>query len=80
MTPEIAQTLDSVGWRIVVVFVLSLTLAIISSNRFIIIISIIGIYAAIGLCFGVGFYFGSLTLIGLGLLLIIVYNICANIF
>lgn len=80
MTPELAQTLDSVGWGIVVVFVLSLTFAIISANRIIINIAIVGIYSAIGLCFGVGFYFWSLTLIGLGLLLIIVYNICANVF
>lgn len=80
MTPEIAQTLDSVGWGIFVVFVLSLTIAIISHNRIIVIISLIGIYAAITLCLGIGFYFGSLTLIGLGFLLIIFYNICTNIF
>lgn len=80
MTPELAQTLNSVGWGIVVVFLLSLTFAIISTNRIIIIIAIIGIYVAIGLCFGIGFGFGSLTLIGLGFLLIIIYNICAKIF
>ena len=80
MTPELAQTLNSVGWGIVVVFLLSLTFAIISTTRIIIIIAIIGIYVAIISCFCIGFYFGSLTLIGLGILLIIIYDICANIF
>lgn len=80
MTPELAQTLNSVGWGIVGVFVLSLTITIISVNRIIINISVIGIYVAIISCFCIGFYFGSLTLIGLGILLIIIYDICANIF
>ena len=78
MTAETISMINMIGKILFAVFVLMLILLNTSKNNVVVNVSVVFIYIIPAVCFIFAFYFGSILLFVLAVMLILLYAFCAS--